>query len=108
MNTVSRFRKAIGDAVSDHISGAIIKENSVSRPVPVCNRVREYALLFAAIFATTSIANGDWTHFRFDPAHHGVNPNETILSPANVANLTVKWRTNIGGGGVCFSRGGYR
>jgi outer membrane protein assembly factor BamB len=27
-----------------------------------------------------------------------VNPNETILSPENVANLTVKWRTDIGGG----------
>ena len=47
------------------------------------------------------MARGDWTHFRFDPAHHGVNPNETILSPANVANLTVKWRTDIGGG--CFA-----
>ena len=39
--------------------------------------------------------------FRSDPAHLGVNPNETILSPANVANLAVKWRTNIGGG--CFA-----
>ena len=60
-----------------------------------------YALLFAVIAATGSIAKGDWTQFRFEPAHHGVNPNETILSPANVANLTVKWRTNIGGG--CFA-----
>jgi eukaryotic-like serine/threonine-protein kinase len=65
------------------------------------SRVRTYALLYAAIAAIASIARGDWTHFRFDPAHHGVNPNETILSPANVANLTVKWRTNIGGG--CFA-----
>jgi outer membrane protein assembly factor BamB len=44
---------------------------------------------------------------RLDPlplrpsAPTGVNPNETILSPANVANLTVKWRTNIGWG--CFA-----
>jgi outer membrane protein assembly factor BamB len=64
-------------------------------------RLPAYALLCAAIAATGSIARGDWTHFRFDPAHHGVNPNETILTPANVANLTVKWRTNIGGG--CFA-----
>ena len=60
-----------------------------------------YALICVAIAATAPIARADWTHFRFDPAHHGVNPNETILSPANVANLTVKWRTNIGGG--CFA-----
>ena len=60
-----------------------------------------YALLCVVIAATGSITKGDWTQFRFDPAHHGVNPNETILSPANVANLTAKWRTNIGGG--CFA-----
>ena len=64
-------------------------------------RFRMCAILCAAIAATASFARADWTHFRFDPAHRGVNPNETILSPANVANLTVKWRTNIGGG--CFA-----
>ena len=31
--------------------------------------------------------------------HHGVNPNETILSPATVGGLTVKWRVSVGGGG---------
>ena len=60
-----------------------------------------YVLLCAAIAATGSIARGDWTQFRFDPTHHGVAPDETILSPTNVANLTVKWRTDIGGG--CFA-----
>lgn len=64
-------------------------------------RFRVCAILCATIAATGSVARADWTHFRFDPAHLGVNPNETILSPANVANLTVKWRTNIGGG--CFA-----
>jgi outer membrane protein assembly factor BamB len=62
---------------------------------------RAYALVCVAVAVTASMVRADWTHFRFDPAHHGVNPNETILSPANVANLTVKWRTNIGGG--CFA-----
>ena len=98
MNIVSLIRNAVGDAVSDNIGGAIIKENSVARRGPVCSRVRAYVLICAAIAATGSIATGDWTQFRFDPAHHAVNPNETILSPANVANLTVKWRTDIGGG----------
>ena len=101
MNIVSLIRKAVGDAVSDNISGAIIKEDSQAKRVAVGGRVRAYLLVCAAIVATVSMARGDWTHFRFDPAHHGVNPNETILSPANVANLTVKWRTNIGGG--CFA-----
>jgi outer membrane protein assembly factor BamB len=57
-------------------------------------------LLFAVIAATGSMARGDWTQYRFDPAHHGVNPNETILSPATVGNLTVKWRTSVSGGGL--------
>src|SRR5206468_11939384 len=55
-------------------------------------------LVCAALAMTASMASGDWTQFRFDSAHHGVAPNETILSPANVANLTVKWRTTIGDG----------
>jgi eukaryotic-like serine/threonine-protein kinase len=101
MNIVVLIRKAVGDAVSDNISEAIIKESTQGRRVAVGGRVRAYLLVCAAIAATGSMARGDWTHFRFDPAHHGVNPNETILSPANVANLTVKWRTNIGGG--CFA-----
>jgi outer membrane protein assembly factor BamB len=41
------------------------------------------------------MARGDWTQYRFDPAHHGVNPNETILSSATVGNLTVKWRVSV-------------
>ena len=102
MNTVSLIRKVVGAAaVSDNISGGIIKKNSLSRPVPVGSHVRAYVLVCAVIAVTASIAKGDWTHFRFDPAHHGVNPNETILTPANVANLAAKWRTNIGGG--CFA-----
>ena len=101
MNIVSLIRKAVGSALSDNIGSAISKENSLARPVAVGGRVRAYVLVCAAIAATVSMAIGDWAHFRFDPAHHAVNPNETILSPTNVANLTVKWRTNIGGG--CFA-----
>jgi outer membrane protein assembly factor BamB len=101
MNIVSLIREAVSGAVSVDVGGAIIKENRLTKPFPVCSRVRAYVLLCAAVAATGSIARADWTHFRFDPAHHGVNPNETILTPANVANLTVKWRTNISGG--CFA-----
>lgn len=35
--------------------------------------------------------NVDWTQFNFDPAHDGYNPYETILSPANVGNVILKW-----------------
>jgi len=54
----------------------------------------------AAIAATGPLARGDWTQFRYDAAHHGVNPNETILSPKNVGELTVKWRVAVGAGGA--------
>ncbi len=33
----------------------------------------------------------DWAQFNFDPAHDGYNPYETILNPANVGNITLKW-----------------
>jgi outer membrane protein assembly factor BamB len=59
-----------------------------------------YALICVAIAATGPLARGDWTQFRYDAAHHGVNPNETILSPKNVGELTVKWRVAVGGGGM--------
>jgi outer membrane protein assembly factor BamB len=33
----------------------------------------------------------DWAQFHFDPGLSGYNPYETILSPANVGNVTLKW-----------------
>jgi len=42
--------------------------------------------------------HGHWTQYRFDPAHHGVNPSETILARTNVRNLNVKWSASVGGG----------
>jgi outer membrane protein assembly factor BamB len=33
----------------------------------------------------------DWVQFHFDSALDGYNPYETILSPANVGNVTLKW-----------------
>src|SRR4029450_11617228 len=97
MNIINLIRKAVGGALSDNIDGAMTKENSRARPVTVGGRIRVYVLVCAAVVATVSMAIGDWTLFRFDPAHHGVNPNETILSPANVGGLTVKWRITIRG-----------
>ena len=41
-------------------------------------------------------APGDWNQFRFGSQHAGVNPNETLLSPANVGGLVRKWSTPIG------------
>src|SRR5438132_519843 len=101
MNIVSLISKVVSGPPSDSTGGAIVNENSLAVPVPRGSRFRAYMLVCAAITVTGPMAKGDWTQFRFDPAHHGVDANETILSPANVANLTVKWRTNIGGG--CFA-----
>ena len=100
MNIVSLIREAVSHVVFDNIGCKIIKEDSLARPLRVGSRVRAYVLLCATIAAMGSIAKGDWTQYRFDPAHHGVNPNETILSRATVGNLTVKWRVAVGGGGL--------
>jgi outer membrane protein assembly factor BamB len=34
----------------------------------------------------------NWSQFHFDPCHTGFNPYETVLSPANVANLVLDWK----------------
>src|SRR5215475_10248331 len=66
---------------------------------PACIRI-VCALICVASAATAPLARGDWTQFRYDVAHHGVNPNETILSPKNVGELTAKWRVAAGAGGA--------
>ena len=33
----------------------------------------------------------NWPQFAFDTAHTACNPYETVLSPANVGNLTLAW-----------------
>ncbi|HZS18973.1 MAG TPA: PQQ-binding-like beta-propeller repeat protein [Candidatus Udaeobacter sp.] len=101
MNIVNLIRKTVrGAAFDDNVDG-IGQPHSVRKQMPIRSPVLVYLLACMAIAVGGSIARADWRQFRFDPAHHGVNPNETILSPANVANLTVKWRTDIGGG--CFA-----
>jgi hypothetical protein len=80
MNVINLVRKTISRATL-----CLASAEAAMRAVPLGGRVRLYALLCAAIAGTVSIVRGDWTQFRFDPAHHGVAPDETILSPANVA-----------------------
>ena len=70
------------------------------RNVHLGRHIEIYMLVCAMVAATGSIARGDWTQYRFDPANHGVNPNETTLSPANVRTLRIKWRVNVGGSGL--------
>lgn len=36
----------------------------------------------------------NWPEFRFDAAHTGCNPYETVLSTATVGNLAIKWQSN--------------
>jgi eukaryotic-like serine/threonine-protein kinase len=45
---------------------------------------------------TSSFCPGDWPQFRFNPAHIGLNPYETKISPANVGQLTTYWSHSIG------------
>jgi outer membrane protein assembly factor BamB len=43
------------------------------------------------IAKATFLVRTDWAQFRRDPAHSGTNPYENVLSPKNVAGLTVRW-----------------
>jgi outer membrane protein assembly factor BamB len=45
--------------------------------------------------AARSVSPGSWTVFHYDVTHTGVNPNETILSRANVRRLHVLWERKV-------------
>lgn len=49
--------------------------------------MRAFALLVAVVAAPAAAT--DWLQFGFDPAHSGVNPGETALTSANVAQLSL-------------------
>jgi hypothetical protein len=49
----------------------------------------------AATSSPTSSGSSDWLTFGFDAARSGVNPNETAITPANVAGLHRLWRTTL-------------
>jgi outer membrane protein assembly factor BamB len=53
-----------------------------------------------ATFAVTGGGGGggtvDWPQFRFDQAHTGFQPFESVLGVANVPNLQLKWQAQLG------------
>ena len=56
------------------------------------------ALLAATIAATLgsgAASAADWMQFGYDAAHTGVNPSETLVSPANAASLVTKYSVNM-------------
>lgn len=52
----------------------------------------------ASLSSTFSQYTGttNWPMFGFNAQHTGFNPNESILSPQNVAGLKVDWSVNAG------------
>jgi eukaryotic-like serine/threonine-protein kinase len=44
----------------------------------------------------------DWPQYQFVPSHTGYNPYESILSPATVGNLVLKWENQSGSRGTSF------
>jgi outer membrane protein assembly factor BamB len=69
-------------------------------------RPRHLLVLLATALAAASLAipsaaaapETDWPQFHFDPAHTGLNPDETILTASNVSGLNRQWTTAIGPG----------
>jgi len=54
------------------------------------------AVATAAFSPSQAEAPVNWTQFRFDDRHTGVNPFETILNPINVPKLQVSWQAQLG------------
>ncbi len=66
-------------ALSFHLANAAVADKSNSNPG-----------------GKNSAAPTNWTQFHFFGDHQGVNPYETVLSPATVGGLHVKWRFPLG------------
>jgi outer membrane protein assembly factor BamB len=47
---------------------------------------------------TVMSASGDWPQWGYDAAHSGYNPDETTISPSNVARLKLAWKAKMGVG----------
>ena len=53
-------------------------------------------VLVSAVTPLSSNAQADWPQFHFSADRSGFNPDETILSPENVADLALSWAVTIG------------
>jgi outer membrane protein assembly factor BamB len=49
----------------------------------------------AAALASPASEAADWAQFGYDAAHTGFNPDETAISPANVASLTTLYHVDL-------------
>jgi outer membrane protein assembly factor BamB len=54
------------------------------------------AVVSAAFPPTPAAVPVNWTQFRFDNSHTGVNPFEKILTPRNVPRLRLSWQAQLG------------
>jgi outer membrane protein assembly factor BamB len=64
-------------------------------------------MALSTLSASRPVAPGDWFQFQYDAAHTGFNPDESILTTANVGTLQVAWETagGTGTGTVAVSGG---
>src|SRR5439155_7381390 len=86
---------AVGSAMTDG-AGSFSKTIQIpkgARPGPhgVFARGQRSGLFASATFTVTLV---DWQLFRFEPAHSGFNPFESMINPGNVSGLTIKWIGN--------------
>ena len=54
-----------------------------------------YCLAYCCLVAALGAQGGDWPTFGHDPQRTGWATGETTLSPENVSNLELKWKTNV-------------
>src|SRR5262252_4926712 len=64
--------------------------------VLVKRSVRGRAGVVLAALVLVCATAGCWTEEGFDAAHSGFNPNESVLTAANVHGLTRAWTANTG------------
>ena len=49
----------------------------------------------AVALACASASAADWTQFGYDAAHTGFNPQESSITRANVASMTMRYSANL-------------
>lgn len=87
----------------DRFGATLRPPKAVLQPPPVLLVLVLLLIPFGASFAQSGAA--DWPQYRYDTAHTGLNPNETVLNSTSVRRLRLDWMVTLGVGGTGLGGG---
>ena len=81
---------------TDHDGVFSVGINVPSKALPGPHLVQAKEILGTKLVRTNFLVRTDWTQFRFDSSHKGLDPYENLLSSTTVGRLTLRWSYQTG------------